>query len=545
MEFLLNIDILSPKITFYQNGKLSHSSIFSGILTLISFLLCFIVGMLLSDDVIHRKNPTSHFFKKFEKDLDSYYLNSSGIFHFFRFSSNYITYPIINSSLIRIIGIRNYSLYINNRSVINEGNIEYWIYDKCQKDIDTKDFDSSIFSDISDLENFVCLKYYFNPESKNFYKNTDKNFKAPYLIHGSSNKNNLFYYMIIESCRNDSNYNLIYGNNSCGTNEEIKQFKNKIDGGDIYFVDNYIDVSDFKRPIHQFIQSTSCTMNGLEIPVIHLQFYPSKVYTHSALFTDSYKVKQSFLYNAKESKSREIDNISIGEFAFWIENNVEIYDRTYKKIQSLLADLGGIIKIIILVTDIINYPYNKYITLKNSSKFLSEHSKKHKAIISTSIINGSNFQSLIQNSKIHFSIINNYVNSPKKSKTYKNSPNSKYSPHSNNYLETNNLNGFPSPINRKNTGTFVGKKKKSYDVSRIITLLEFNKKFNFHLYLNYLCLKNKKNEPLYLINNFRKRLLSEEHLYLNHIKQFLLFKQMKNDEEKKVECDLSELYSKL
>ena len=544
MDFLSKFDILSPKITLYQNGKLTHFSLLSGILTLLSLFFCLVVGMLLADDIIRRKNPTSHFFKRFEKDLDLYSLNSSGIFHFFRFSTNYITYPIINNSLIRIIGLRNYSLYINNRSVINEGNIEYWIYDKCEKDIDNKDFDSSIFSDISDFENFVCLKYYYNPDSKKFYKNTEKNFKSPYLIHGSSNKNNLFYYMIIESCRNDSNYNLIYGNNSCGTNEEIKQFKNKIDGGDIYFIDNYVDVSDYKKPIHQYIQSTSCTMNGLEIPVIHLQFFPSKVYTHSALFTDSYKVKQSFLYNTKESKSRELDNFSIGEFAFWIENNVEIYDRSYKKIQNLLADLGGIIKIIILIADIINSPYNKYITLKNSSKFLSEHSKKNKTIISTSIINGSNFQSLLHNSKIHFSIMNNNVQSPKKSKTYKNTPNSKLSPQSNNYLDTN-LNALPSPINRKNTSNFMGKKKKSYNITRLITLLDFNKGFNFHYYLRYLCLKNKKNEPLFLINSFRERLLSEEHLYINHIKQFILFKKIKNDEEKKVLCDLSELYAKL
>ena len=544
MECLSKIDILSPKITFYQNGKLSHSSAISGVLTLISLFFCFIVGMLLSEDIIHRKNPKSHYFKKYEKDLDSYSFDSTGIFHFFRFSNNYITYPIINNSLIRIIGIRNYSLYINNRNIIDEGNIEYWIYDKCENKIDNKDFDSLIFSDISDFENYVCLKYYYNPEKKIFYKNTEDNFKYPYLIHGSSNKNNLFYYMIIESCRNESHYNILYGNNTCGSNEEINNFKNKIDGGDIYFIDNYIDVSDYKKPVHQFIQSTSCTMSGLEIPVIHLQFIPSKVYTHSALFTDSYKVKQSFLYNTKESKSREIDNISIGEFAFWIENNVEIYDRSYKKIQELLADIGGIIKIIILIADIINYPFNKYITLKNSSKFLSEHSKKHKTIISTSIINGSNFQSLIQNSKIHFSIINNYVSTPKKSKTYKNSPNSKFSPHSNNYLDTN-LNGIASPMNRQNTGAVLGKKKKIYDVSKLITLLDFHKNLNFHFYLNYLCLKNKKNEPLYLINNFRERLLSEEHLYLNHIKQFLLYKQMKKDEGKKVECELSELYSKL
>ena len=39
MIFLKTIDIVSPKITFYYNGSLAHSSIFSGILSIISVLL--------------------------------------------------------------------------------------------------------------------------------------------------------------------------------------------------------------------------------------------------------------------------------------------------------------------------------------------------------------------------------------------------------------------------------------------------------------------------------------------------------------------------
>ena len=39
MIFLKTIDIVSPKITFYYNGSLAHSSIFSGILSLLAILL--------------------------------------------------------------------------------------------------------------------------------------------------------------------------------------------------------------------------------------------------------------------------------------------------------------------------------------------------------------------------------------------------------------------------------------------------------------------------------------------------------------------------
>ena len=534
--FLTKIDILSPRITFYQNGKLSHSSSLSGILTLISLMLCLVVGIILSNDIIYKKNPTSHYFKKYEKDLDLFSFNSSGIFHFFRFSKNYETYPIINTSLIKFIGIRNISLYLSNRTILNEGKIEYWIYDKCQNGIDNKNFEKEIFSDVEDFNNYVCLKYYYNPETKEFSDNTNLNFKYPYLIHGSSNKNNLFYYITIETCRNNSHYNILYGNNTCGTNEEINIFKSKMDGGDLFFIDNYIDVSNYKKPINKYIQSTSATMNSLEIPVIHLMFNPSKVITHSNLFTDSFTEIQSFQYNTKEPKNRDSDNYSIADFAFWIGNNFEMYDRSYKKIQNVLADIGGIIKFIILFAQLTNYPYNQYITLKDSSNFLYKHSKKKNIILSTSINNGSNFESILQQSKIKNSILNNNYVSPSKNKINKTN-----SPKSNNmFLDINN-----EENSKRNKKILFNLNKKQLPEIKNLTMIDIHKKLNFKFYIKSICHNNKENEPLYLINKFREKLLSEEHLYLNHLRQILLSNQIKHKNKRKVNCDLSELYSKL
>ena len=543
MNLLKKIDILSPKITFYQNGNQAHKSNFGGFLTILSILISIQISMLLSFDFLYKKNPTSSYYKKYEKDAGFFSMNSQGMFHFFRFSKNYVTYPQINTKYVRFIGIRNITLYLNNRTILNEGEIEYWIYDFCKNGLDNKGLNSKIFEDFSDFESHVCLRYYYNPTEKKFYNNSEKGFNYPYLIHGTANKENLFYYITIETCRNDSHYNLVYGKNSCGTNNDISEFKSKIDGGDLYFIDNYIDVSNYKKPLNKFIQSISGTMNNLDIPIYHLLFNPLRIITHASMLTNSYFSENSFLFDVKEPKSRDSDNYSIADFAFWIGNNFEIYDRYYKKLQNVLADLGGIIKIFILCAEIINYPYNKYVILYDATNFIATHAKNEKKKISTSISQHSYFNSLLHQKDIKkksYSLMNNYLSNLPQSITRQ-----KYmSPSINNFAHDSSLNRINNNINasfsKRNQFPKIDNKIKS------ISLSEVKKELGFKYFLKYIFQKNKQNEPLFLIIKFREKLLSEEHLYHNHLQQIVILNKLDKTENKKnSEYDLIDIYKKL
>ncbi len=539
MNSLKKIDILSPKITFYQNGYQSHISNFGGFLTISTLLFCFAVCFMLSIDFLKKKNPTSYFYKKYEKEAGFFSFNSEGMFHFFRFSNNYVTYPKINTKYVRFIGIRNISLYLNNRTILNDGEIEYWIYDFCKNGLDNKGLNNKLFEDFSDFESHVCLRYYYNPTEKKFYNNSEKGFNYPYLIHGTANKENLFYYITIETCRNDSHYNLIYGENSCGTNNEISEWRSKIDGGDLYFIDNYIDVTNYKKPIYKFIQSISGTMNNLEIPIYHLLFYPLRIITHSHILSNSYFCENSFLFDVKEPKIREHDYYSIADFAFWMGNNFEIYERTYKKIQNVLAELGGIIKIFFLCAEIINYPYNKFVILSDATNFIIAQAKNEKKKISFTY---GNFFSLLNQKDIKkqsYSLKNNYINNLPQSVTKQN------------YMSPTNHNiANDSSFNRSNKNINISfsktnhfpkiKKKKS------VSLLEVKKGLGFKYFIKYVFQKNKQNEPLFLIIKFREKMLSEEHLYNNHLQQILISNKLEKTENKKIsEYELSEIYKKL
>ena len=55
--FFKKLDFLSPPITFYHRGYLSHSSIISGIISTVSNILILILAIYYSLEIIQRKNP--------------------------------------------------------------------------------------------------------------------------------------------------------------------------------------------------------------------------------------------------------------------------------------------------------------------------------------------------------------------------------------------------------------------------------------------------------------------------------------------------------
>ena len=56
---LKKFDIISPKISIYHKGSLTHSSVISGIISIISILFIFIIVIYYSLDMIQKKKSQS------------------------------------------------------------------------------------------------------------------------------------------------------------------------------------------------------------------------------------------------------------------------------------------------------------------------------------------------------------------------------------------------------------------------------------------------------------------------------------------------------
>ena len=108
--FIKQFDFISPKVTFYFQGLLHHSSILSGILSIISMIFIIILVVYYSLEIIDRKDPNSFSFTSFIEDAPIYEINTSSLFHFINIAqnSNNSFNEGIDFTMFRIIGTQIY-----------------------------------------------------------------------------------------------------------------------------------------------------------------------------------------------------------------------------------------------------------------------------------------------------------------------------------------------------------------------------------------------------------------------------------------------------
>jgi len=119
--FIKRLDYLSPPITFYHQGLLSHASILSGILSVISIIGIISFAVYFSLDIINKRDPNTFTFNSFIEDAGIFPINASSIFHFLSIaslSSNYLNDGVDFTSF-NVIGFEDYyEAYLYNKNLI-------------------------------------------------------------------------------------------------------------------------------------------------------------------------------------------------------------------------------------------------------------------------------------------------------------------------------------------------------------------------------------------------------------------------------------------
>ena len=136
--FVKRFDYLSPPITFYHQGLLSHASILSGILSIFSIvgICCFAVYFSL--DIINKNDPKTFSFNSFIEEAGIFPINASSIFHFISMASLSSNYENdgVDFTTFNIIGFEEYyEAYLYNKNLTN---FDHWLYGRCSNQIDTE-----------------------------------------------------------------------------------------------------------------------------------------------------------------------------------------------------------------------------------------------------------------------------------------------------------------------------------------------------------------------------------------------------------------------
>ena len=550
--FLKNVDYLSPKITLYNQGEIRHSSIFSGILTSLVYAIVVAIGIYLSCDVIQRKSPSAFYFNGYKEDAGFFPLNSSSIFHYIEIINTETgnTDPVDYDS-IRIIGLMQ-TIDLYSASNKNLSNLTHWIYGSCDINKDVKGIANLLKRD--NFQNAACVRKYFNIKEQKYYNTDEKGFVWPSVDKGCTHPNRTFYGIIIERCRNDSL------KKNCKNINEIESYVLE-HSVDFHFINQYTDAYNYKKPLIKYFYDVS---NGLfegSYTNNHLNFNPALIITQTGLIFDIKKKELTYFFSQNEKITTYWDVNDVGiyvTFYFWMQNQMQYHERTYKRLINVLADIGGIGNSILFIAQLLSKLFNKYIKILDTQDLIIEIDKKlgEVNLFNSNIIKfypmqksqsdiKLNYEKSDQNDdKISHKIIlsRNIESTLEKNILNNNDQKNDRSIGTKNYLLANNL------LNYNNLLINVINKKKQVNQNNCMI---FNNKntsadkyikkisYNFFQYILYL-LCNKKNKII-RYEDFRKKIISEEQVIQSYIKLYKLlniFNSNKNCNVVKSECNI-------
>ena len=318
-KFLVSIDLLSYQPTFFISGKDRYKNLCGGllvILLIISYLLIFIY---FAQDIFYRQNPLVIPGSSIDNNASNVTLKPTDFTVVFACVDQNTLAPYIDES---IYTVEFYRTTISN-SIIAERTLLKMV--RCSLD-NFEGVDENIFPFGFPFQDYYCI---------------DKN--EALIIKGSISSEDFSYIEgHIQICNNATS------NGSCASQETLDLKMNGVTTY-LYYVDKYLDLNNYGKPINQFFKQylATASMNTytvLDIAMKQIQF------SDDIGFLTSDKVMNHVL--AVDVITKQIDFRASDYFIDIVVHygsNVDIYNRQYKKVQQAVAETGGMLSILKLI----------------------------------------------------------------------------------------------------------------------------------------------------------------------------------------------------
>ena len=572
--FLKKLEMISPPITIFYKGNSTHPSVFSGILTLMVYFVAFYFGIRYGIEYLRHQNPQIYYYNRYIEDAGNFPVNSSQIFSFVQILDTASNTPApIEFDSVRIIGLETtIDLYKldNNLSQYN-----HWLYGRCNNSSDTEGISYLINFDY--FTESACIRKYYNKDDKIYYNTNDEKFIFPNIIHGCSHPDRTFYGIVIEKCRNDS-LKFLSDGQYCNSKEHILKYIQR-SSINLQLIDNYADVLNYENPFTKYFYSISNGLFEESYTANHLNFNPATLITNDAIFFTNDKKSFAYIYQQNEKVTAKSDDSGIYvAFYYWMQNNMQYYERKYRNFQDALSDIGGLGSLILNLAYILNFLVSNFVILFDTEELLNEIELSKK--FSKNTIQKNVYKNLVQDTVINDNLPNNIGNkndNNKCSPIRKANSNLTYNDFSNNGSITNNLflvcdnekirrNKISSHKNNKRASKKIVKFKndslknnktidiysidqrqeisqekklrKSISFRYMVDLTSLNKRnskinkpikrMKFLEYITFYFSCGKIHQRIKCYDEFRCRIISEENLILNYLNVCKLLKATKN-----------------
>ncbi|MCQ2820001.1 MAG: hypothetical protein MJ252_22265, partial [archaeon] len=344
--YIRAFDYLSPNITLYYKGELRHRSVVSGILTIIAYGVVLAVAIVFILQLFDKTSPTAYYSNRFIADAGSFPMMWKNMFHYYEML-DFGSVP--NKDWVRFFRIT---------AKTNIDGPDYWLYDYCKEE-DYGDLlkEESYAEDIPVIKEKLCIRYYWDDANKRFIKSDDPSFTYPTILHGISHPDYNYYQANLNKCINGTEQDEVLG--PCGPAEEIAGF-NSYHVLALVIIDNDIDVDNYEKPINPIkYKFWSMKLYGSYL-VNQLNIDPVLVKTHKGLIFDKVEEQNAVVYAAdgRSTTNEEIDMMH--QYNVYVMNRQLVYDRSYKKLPEVLANVGGMTQVIVNVAFVINLLINRF-----------------------------------------------------------------------------------------------------------------------------------------------------------------------------------------
>ena len=323
-ELFIYLDLFGTKPRFLIDGYKSQRSYIGAFISIICCSCVFMFFIYFFEKILSHSKPNMVVSNLIDDLPDKYYFTDDFVF------AISLQFP-------------NYTNYVNERIYfLKLYDVEYHFLEDNSYTFKEKEIPISLCSNY----NIKVLPEYFG--GLNLKQLYCANFSGYYLEGEYGQKKWRTLNFKFSKCRNFSNYN------NCLNQEEIDKY---LQSGyvDIFMTDKMIVPKDFKNPTKIYGKNIFDSINGKEYMDYWIYLKRLEVQTDEGIVFDQI-VKKSVLSYEKTSKMKySLLDETFLQVILRISINKDIYDRTYMKLQEALANVGGMVKIIFTIGEILNY----------------------------------------------------------------------------------------------------------------------------------------------------------------------------------------------
>jgi hypothetical protein len=349
------VDFISSGPYFMIQNQYKEKSNYGALLSLIVIFTIVFLSWMLGNDIFYRQTPSVLDKEEFLEFFPKFDFNETNIFFTFRIEDTYGA-PIPLDESIASFSLFYSKFYPKDNSTISQNQtrknstfLSSLIYEENEIDLGNCEYlyeNYPNFLPLGDLREMNC------PKKENL-----SNFE----IYGTWTTPD-FSYLVIYLKKCDRNHTV------CKSDQEIEDY---LSGTylSVYFSDSILRPREYAQPVRKVMKNIYQLINLNQYKDVELTFATMSVETDSGWLIPETNSQNFSMYSGINLDT----TIGEGDYliSLWIyqSNFVKVYEREYIKIQTIIANIGGVSRFLILIAYLVNYSYNlKRINLKLMSE---------------------------------------------------------------------------------------------------------------------------------------------------------------------------------